>query len=61
MADSMQAVAIRSVIASLTDAAMCGDWRDRGEIEIVARSRDRGQEIEIVARSRDRGQEIGSE
>lgn len=27
MADSMQAVAIRSVIASLTDAAMCGDWQ----------------------------------
>ncbi len=27
MADSIQAVAIRSVIASLTDAAMCGDWQ----------------------------------
>jgi len=47
MADSMQAVAIRSVIASLTDAAMCGDWRDRTG-EIVARSRSwRDREIGV--------------
>ena len=35
MADSIHSMAIRSVIASLSDAAMCGDWQGSDKASVL--------------------------